>query len=66
MIGTIKQGMDANVYAEPNINSMIECVLPGGTRVEVDYRQDLGKFCIIYTSMGLKGFCMKKHVVIER
>lgn len=66
MIGTIKEGVKANIYAKPDPDAMIICQLNGGTRVEVDARQDLGKFYIVCTSMGVEGFCMKKYIAIER
>lgn len=66
MIGVVKEGIVANVYAEPNVDSMIICQIAGGNRVEVDLRQDIGKFCQIYTSMGVEGFCMRKYIIVER
>ncbi len=66
MTGTIKEGVDANVYAEPDTNSIILYRIPSGTRVEADFRQDLGKFCIVCTAIGVQGFCMKKHIKVER
>lgn len=66
MIGIVKEGNDANVYAEPNTDAIILCRIPSGTCVEVDFRQDLGKFCIVCTAMGIEGFCMKKHITVEK
>lgn len=66
MIGIVKEGMIANVYAEPNTDAVIICQIAGGNRVEVDFRQDLGKFCIVCTAMGVEGFCMKKHITVEK
>ena len=65
MIGVIKEGINANVYSEPNADAIVLCVIPSDTLVEVDFRQDLGKFCVVYTSMGIKGFCMKKNIVVK-
>lgn len=66
MTGTIKEGVEANVYAEPYTDSVILYRIPAGTRVEADFRQDLGKFCIVCTAIGVQGFCMKKHIKLEQ
>lgn len=66
MICTIKEGNDVNLYAAPDTDAMIICRIPAGTRVEVDLRRDLGKFCVVYTSMGAEGFCMRKHIKVEQ
>ena len=66
MIGIVKEGIVANVYAEPRTDSVIVCQIAGGNRIEVEPRQDLGKFYPICTSMGVEGFCMRKHITIER
>jgi len=66
MIATIREGNDANLYSEPNTDSIIVYRIPAGSRVEVDLRKDLGKFCIVCTPMGVEGFCMRKHIKVEQ
>lgn len=66
MIVTVREGVDANIYAKPDTDSIILCRVPSGTRLEADLRRDLGKFCIVCTSMGVEGFCMRKHIKVEQ
>ena len=65
MFGIVKESIGVNVYAEPRHDAIVLCRVPTGTRLEVDFRQDIGKFCAVCTSTGIEGFCMKKHITVE-
>lgn len=65
-IGKIRDCDKLNVREEPNLDAKVLCRLDKDSEVEIDKSNSTKEFYKIYTSSGISGYCMKKHMSIKK
>lgn len=65
-IGKIRDCDKLNVREEPSLEAKVLCRLDKNSEVEIDKTNSTKEFYKIYTSSGISGYCMKKHMSIKK
>lgn len=63
--GTVVDCVKLNVRSKPNSTAEIVYVLPVNTKVMVDTSKMVGDWYYVYTTDGVKGYCLKTNIRVH-
>lgn len=55
-----------NVRSKPNLSGEIRCVVHKNEILEINERKSAGEWYYVTTGGGVKGYCMRKYVGLEK
>ena len=65
-LGKVTNCIKLNVRSKPDVTAKVLCEINKDETVEIDPNSTSPDFYKVKTSFGVKGYCMKKYIAIQK